>query len=334
MREAMCYQRLDDGEVRCGLCAHNCRIKDGALGRCRVRINRGGTLYSLVADRIVSAAADPIEKKPLFHFLPGSLSFSIATVGCNFRCRHCQNHEISQYPVSPERIPGQTVTPEAIVAEAVAKGCASISYTYVEPTIFFELAVETAEAAAEAGLKNVFVSNGYTSKEAARRIAPFLDADNIDLKAFSDSFYKEYCGARLAPVLETIETMKALGVWVEVTTLVIPGLNDDDRQLNAIARFLHGIDPAIPWHVSRFHPAYHLTDRPPTPAATVRRAREIGLAEGLLHVYTGNLPDGGEDTLCPACGAVVIARHGYHTDTKGLTNGACAACGHPIAGVW
>jgi pyruvate formate lyase activating enzyme len=338
MHEALHYRksREEEGTVRCLLCAHHCRIKDGRRGLCQVRENRGGILYSLVYGRLVSENVDPIEKKPIFHLLPGSLSYSIATVGCNFRCRHCQNYGISQYPGQHAgEIPGQERTPAEVVAAAQTAQCASISYTYVEPTIFYEFALDTARLAHEQGLKNVFVSNGYTGTEATREIAPLLTANNIDLKAFTDRFYQEVCGARLRPVLETIRLMKELGVWVEITTLVIPGWNDSDSELEEIANFIRAIDPDMPWHVSRFHPTYKMTDRPVTPTATLKKAREIGLAAGLRFVYTGNLPgDDGENTFCPGCGETLIARTGFWTRSASLSGGTCTSCGMKIPGVF
>src|SRR4030065_2844471 len=245
MKEAMFYEKLDEKKVRCFLCAHHCLIKEDKRGICHVRKNMDGTLYSLVYGKVVSMNIDPIEKKPLFHFLPGSTSFSIALLGGNFHCEHCQNFEISQYPKEHEDIPGQSVTPEAIVESAARNGCKSISYTYTEPTIFFEFAYDCARLAHEKGIKNVFVSNGYTSPEATRAIAPFLDANNIDLKG-DDAFYRKVCGAKLQPVLDTIKLMKSLGVWVEVTTLVIESYNDSDESLTNIADFIKSVDPAIP----------------------------------------------------------------------------------------
>ncbi len=338
MKEADFYEVTDpaSGQIRCDLCNHRCRIPKGGCGICRVRENRDGRLVSLVYGQLVSENVDPIEKKPLFHLLPGTLSFSVATVGCNFRCRHCQNYDISQYPhLNGELPPGLGRTPQQVVESALRQGCRSISYTYVEPTVFFEFAYETAVLAREAGLKNIFVSNGYTSAEATRKLAPYLDANNIDLKAFTDKFYREVCGARLAPVLDTIRLMKELGVWVEVTTLVIPGWNDSNQELRAIAEFIRGIDPAMPWHVTRFHPTFKMTDRLPTPVTTLRRARDIGLAAGLDYVYEGNVPgEGGENTYCPACGEVVIGRIGYRTDTANLDQGVCRACRRPLAGIF
>jgi|SRR3989339_295010 len=337
MHEALFYIKPADhpGHVRCLLCRHHCLISEGHRGICRVRENRGGILYSLNYGRLISENIDPIEKKPIFHLLPGSLSYSIATVGCNFHCKHCQNYEISQYPHLHPDIPGTLRTPAEVVETAHRSGCQSISYTYVEPTIFYEFALDTARLAQAAGLKNIFVSNGYTGPEANRELAPYLDANNIDLKAFTDKFYKEVCGARLQPVLDTIRLMKELGVWVEVTTLVIPGWNDSDEELTDIASFIKSISADIPWHVSRFWPTYKMNDRPPTPHSTVIRAREIGLNEGLHYVYVGNIPDDtGENTYCPNCKKLVIERTGFTMTRQEMTGGNCNHCQAPIAGVF
>ncbi|UCD36504.1 MAG: AmmeMemoRadiSam system radical SAM enzyme [Nitrospiraceae bacterium] len=335
MKEAMFYEKLDDRRVRCRLCAHNCLIGNRERGLCAVRENRDGTLYSLVYGKVISSQIDPIEKKPLYHFLPGSSSFSIATVGCNFRCTHCQNYQISQYPKEGSfSIPGSDMTPDDVVNAAAKSGCESISYTYTEPTIFFEFAYDCAKLARERGLRNVFVSNGYTSEEAVRSIAPYLDANNIDLKG-SDAFYKEVCGARLGPVKNTIKRMKELGVWVEVTTLIIPDLNDSDKDLSEIAEFIRSVDPSIPWHISRFFPTYLLTDKPPTPVETLHRAYDIGRGKGLKHIYTGNVPDREkQDTHCPSCGSLVIRRHGFQMVENTIRNGSCTHCRSPVAGVW
>jgi pyruvate formate lyase activating enzyme len=333
------FQKLYDAEnktVECFLCCHNCHIKNGRRGLCHVRENKDGTLYSLVYGKIASHNIDPIEKKPLFHLLPGSLSFSIATVGCNFRCAHCQNYDISQYPrLHDGTIAGGNATPEIIVNSALEHRCQSISYTYIEPTIFFEFAYDCAELAHEKGIKNVFVSNGYTSPEAIKKIAPVLDGNNIDLKAFTDKFYREVCGAKLAPVLDTIRLMKELGVWVEITTLVIPGWNDSDRELKQIAGFIKSIDPEMPWHVTRFHPTFKMTDRAATPVATLQRARQIGMAEGLKYVFVGNIPgEDGESTICPGCGETVFKRMGFSIVSENVSEGMCGSCGHKIAGVF
>jgi len=335
MKEAMVYEKLEGTDIRCHLCNHNCLIKDRQKGICAVRENRNGVLYSLVYGKLISTNIDPIEKKPLFHFLPGSVSLSIATVGCNFRCKHCQNYEISQYPREREiSIPGKDSTPEEVVHAAVQNRCKSISYTYTEPTIFFEFAYDCAKLAHEQGIKNVFVSNGYTGRDAVTLIAPFLDANNIDLKG-SDTFYREVCGARLKPVQETIRLMKELGVWVEITTLVIPDLNDSDKDLTDIAEFISSVDPAMPWHVTQFYPTYKLLDKPRTPISTLRKAREIGYKAGLRYVYEGNVPgEGGESTYCPACKEMLIERFGYNISANLIKEGRCPKCNEMIEGIW
>ncbi len=336
MKKALFWSKAKDEKIRCGLCNHHCVIPSGKRGICGVRENQDGELYSLVYGRLISQNADPVEKKPLFHFLPGTVSFSIATVGCNFRCRHCQNWQISQYPhIYNGDIAGESATPADVVSNALASGARSIAYTYVEPTIFYEMAVDTARLAHREGIKNIFVSNGYMSTDVARELASVLDGINIDLKAFTDRFYKEICGARLQPVLDNIRLMHELGVWVEVTTLVIPGWNDSEDELREIARFVKSVSASIPWHVSAFYPTYKLTDSPPTPASTLIRAREIGLEEGLRFVYQGNIPgSGGENTNCPACGTELIKRHGYAILGNVLADGKCPNCGEVIQGVW
>jgi pyruvate formate lyase activating enzyme len=330
-KEAMLYARLEKQIVRCSLCAHRCTIKPGRRGICGVRENQEGTLYTLVYADAIAVHVDPIEKKPLFNFLPGSRSFSIATVGCNFHCRFCQNADISQAPREGVSLAGEELLPEQVVRAAKRYACDSIAYTYTEPTIFFEYAYDTAELAHEEGLKNIFVTNGYMTVEALEKIQPYLDAANVDLKSFDDGFYRRVCGARLQPVLETIEAMHQRGVWVEVTTLLIPGLNDSDQELEQIAQFLAGIDPDIPWHVSRFTPRYKMLDRTHTPGDTMDRAAEIGREAGLRYVYVGNVPGNThENTYCPSCGAVAIGRIGYHT-TLNLEGNRCASCGHELA---
>jgi pyruvate formate lyase activating enzyme len=335
MKEAMFYESTSENGVRCNLCNHRCKIKEGKRGICGVRENRGGKLYSFVYGKIIAEHIDPIEKKPLFNFLPGSRAFSIGTVGCNFHCKHCQNSDISQYPHEHGgEVIGQDRNSDQIVTAAKAAGCETIAYTYTEPTIFYEFAYDTAVLARKEGIKNVFVSNGYMSSEAAGQIVPYLDGINVDLKAFTDKFYKEVCGARLNPVLETILLMKELDVWVEVTTLIIPGLNDGEQELRDIARFVKSVGPEIPWHVSQFYPAYKLLDRPPTPVATLRRAREIGMEEGLRYVYEGNVPgEEGENTHCCACGALLIERYGLTLTRNRLQDGKCPECGAKIDGI-
>lgn len=336
MKEAMFYRAEADDKVTCGLCCHRCLIKPGKRGICGVRENQNGKLYSLVYGYLVAENADPIEKKPLFHFLPGSRSYSISTVGCNFHCRHCQNYQISQFPHEHDgQVTGTLRSPEEVVDAAYATGCQSISYTYVEPTIFYEFARDCSVLAHGKGIKNVFVSNGYMTPEVVRDIAPLLDGINIDIKAFTDNFYKRVCKARLQPVLDTVSLMHELGVWVEVTTLLIPDLNDSEEELREIARFVGGIDAAIPWHVTAFRPTYKMTDREATAAASLKKARDIGLDEGLRYVYEGNIPGhGGENTFCPSCGAEVISRFGFSIEGSSLDSGHCGQCGFILDGVW
>jgi pyruvate formate lyase activating enzyme len=332
MKEAMLYDKLEDNEVRCALCAHRCLIKPGRLGICGVRENRGGTLYSLVYAQAISANVDPIEKKPLYHFLPGTGAFSIATVGCNFRCDFCQNADISQASKGGGWGRwGQELAPEQVVDLAQKYRCASIAYTYTEPTIFFEYAYDTAQIATERGIKNVFVTNGYMTEEALREIEPYLDAANVDLKGFTDEFYRRLCGAQLQPVLDSIRLMHQMGVLVEVTTLIVPGHNDSDEELHQIAQFLADISLDLPWHISRFVPHYKMTDVPPTPVETLHRAAEIGYETGLRYVYAGNVPgDRYESTYCPNCGEIAIQRFGYHTRVK-LDGDRCKNCGYQLA---
>jgi pyruvate formate lyase activating enzyme len=335
MREALLYKKGGEKCVHCLLCNHYCTIPNGGHGRCGVRENRDGVLYCLVYGKLVAKNIDPVEKKPLFHLLPGSLSYSIATVGCNFSCRHCQNASISQHAFETATVPGTLQSAEEVITAVLTSDSKSISYTYVEPTIFFEFAYDCMKLATAEGLKNIFVSNGFMSREATEALLPYLDAINIDLKAFTDSFYRSVCGARLQPVLDTIRRMHAADVLVEVTTLVIPGHNDSEDELRNIAEFLYTIDPAIPWHVSGFYPTYKMTDRPPTPVATLEKARNIGLATGLNYVYTGNRPEGGgENTSCPSCGIEVILRHGFSVSENRMKNGCCPSCGQVVHGVW
>ncbi|MBF0518451.1 MAG: AmmeMemoRadiSam system radical SAM enzyme [Nitrospirae bacterium] len=335
MKKACFFEPLPNGNVKCGLCAHRCTIGVGRRGLCGVRENQDGVLMSLVYGSVCSTQVDPIEKKPLFHFKPGSRTFSIASVGCNFRCLHCQNSSISQYPREHEgAVIGYPVSAESIVAAAIAERCESISFTYTEPTIFFEFAQDCAILAAEKGLKNVFVSNGFMTPESAEVIIPYLHADNIDLKGDA-GFYKEICGAEVEPVKDTIRLMKEGGVWVEVTTLVIPGLNDSEQVLRGIAEFIVSVDASIPWHVSRFYGTYKMTDRPGTPAETLKRACEIGYESGLKFVYQGNLPGmGGENTSCSTCKKLLIKRDGFTVISNAIKNGNCPACGTAVAGVW
>jgi pyruvate formate lyase activating enzyme len=335
--EALLYEKLDQEKVRCKLCSHRCVIKEGKRGICGVRENRNGRLETLVYGRLVAQHVDPIEKKPLFHVLPGSLSYSVATVGCNFKCRFCQNADIAQFPADRNGIiVGDQFKPEDVVERALRAQCKSISYTYTEPTVFFEFALDTARLAHEKGLLNVFVTNGYMTGEALDMIKPFLDAANVDLKAFNDDFYKLQCGAKRKPVMETLKRMKSIGVFVEITTLLIPGLNDAQDELEALAAFIVGdLGPETPWHISRFHPTYKLTDRPSTPVEAIHRAREIGLAAGLRSVYCGNVPgDEGENTYCHNCGLALVKRQGFRIVDNVISDSKCPSCGVLIYGLW
>lgn len=335
MKEAMLYHVLDEGKVKCDLCHHRCVINPSKRGLCGVRENREGKLYSLVYERAISMNVDPIEKKPLFHLLPGSTSFSIATVGCNFRCLQCQNHEISQMPVEEKRIGGSSVPSSKIVSLAQQYQCQSISYTYTEPTIYFEYAYETAILAKEKGLKNIFVTNGYMTEKALHMIHPYLEGANVDLKSFQEKFYREVCGAKLQPVLENLKLMKALGIWVEITTLVIPTLNDSEKEFEDIAQFIMSLGPDVPWHLSAFYPTYKMNHLSRTPATLLFRAREIGLKAGLYYVYCGNIPgQGGEDTFCPHCKRKVIQRMGFQVVRNDIVEGRCRHCQESIHGIW
>ena len=331
----MLYEKMDDGKVKCHLCGHRCRINPARRGICGVRENREGVLYSLVYGMIVAENVDPIEKKPLFHVWPGSKSFSIATTGCNFRCSFCQNHDISQMPRETGNIMGQEVSPADIVERAVRTGSKTIAYTYTEPTVFFEFAYDIARLARERGLKNVFVTNGFMTEETLEVIAPYLDAANVDLKSFRNDFYKKRCGARLAPVLTSLRKMKNLGIWVEVTTLLIPGLNDNEEELRQIAEFIYSIGAETPWHISRFHPQYKMNTLPPTSLEAIHRAARIGKACGLKYVYSGNVPgDKGENTVCAHCGELLINRYGFYIEKIRLQDSSCPQCGATLDGIF
>ena len=347
MREAMLYKKLEDEKVRCRICAHRCLILPGKTGICGVRKNIEGTLYCLNYRKAIAANIDPIEKKPLFHFRPGTISFSIATAGCNFHCAFCQNWDISQFPRNPQRgstrpgqvepqgeFPGFDLPPKEIVEKALENNCASIAYTYTEPTIFFEYTYDTAKLAQKEGLKNVLVTNGYQTPETITKMAGLIDAVNIDLKSFRDGYYREICGARLEPVLETIKLIHQAGIWVELTTLVVPKQNDSEEELAEIAEFIAGIDKNIPWHISRFHPDYEMTNSYPTPLETLEEAAAIGKKAGLNYIYLGNTRGHPlENTSCPRCGKIIIERFGYHIKNH-LKGGRCLHCSQEIPGVF
>jgi pyruvate formate lyase activating enzyme len=298
-------------------------------------LNQAGKLYTLVYDKVISANIDPIEKKPLFHFAPGTTSFSIATVGCNFRCSFCQNYTISQMPHDEGRIAGQAIPPADLVEMAVRHQCRSISYTYTEPTIYYELARDTMVAAKDRGLLNVFVTNGYMTRDMLDDCKGLIDAANVDLKAFSDKFYLHYCKARREGVMDTLVYMKELGIWLEVTTLLIPTLNDDPAEIREMARFIREkLGAGTPWHISRFYPQYKEQGLPPTDVDALSKARQIGLEEGLHYVYSGNVPgDPGEKTFCPRCSELLVDRVGYSRRKYAIKEGRCPACDYVVEGV-
>jgi pyruvate formate lyase activating enzyme len=336
MHEARLYERLDEGKVKCQLCAHRCTISENKLGICQVRKNQGGVLYTLVYGLSISQAIDPVEKKPLFHFYPGSTAFSFATVGCNFRCSFCQNWQISQTVRDGGRITGHEASPDYLASAANHYGCKSIAYTYTEPTIFFEYAYDTAVRADKWGIKSIYVTNGYMTEEMLDAFGPLLHAANVDLKAFRDDFYRKTCGARLQPVLDAIKAMKKRGIWVEITTLVVPGQNDSEEELGHLAEFIAqevGVD--TPWHVSRFRPDYEMRDVHATPISTLHRARDIGLQAGLRYVYEGNVPGSeGESTYCYNCHNLLIRRFGFGILENVIIAGSkCPFCGAIIDGV-
>ena len=333
-KEALLYKNLDEQRVECFLCSHRCVIDQGRSGLCGVRQNNNGILQSLVYGDLIASHTDPIEKKPFYHFMPGTTAYSLATVGCNFRCGFCQNWQISQTTPHQDIFSNtRTVSPVQIVDEAVLHGADSIAYTYTEPTVFFEYAYDTARRAKDKGLHNVFVSNGYMTKAAIDMIAPVLDAANIDVKSFRDDYYRKHCKARLKPVLESIECLKRAGVWLEVTTLIIPGENDSEDELRDIAEFIAGIDIDIPWHISRFYSGYKFDSYEATPIGRLRLALDIGKECGLRHVYLGNAAEG-RQTRCPNCDAVLIERSNSSVEMHALSQGMCPECQTQISGVW
>lgn len=333
MKEALLYKKLDHQKVQCHVCNHYCTILPDKRGICGVRENKDGTLYFLAYAKAVAENVDPIEKKPLFHFLPGTQSLSIATVGCNFRCDNCQNWQISQASKSKDykdlNIFGEDLPPEKVILDAKASGCLSISYTYTEPTIFLEYALDCMKLAHQAGIKNVWVSNGYMSKETLELVSPYLDAANIDLKFFDHKSYLKVCGAKLDPILENLKEMYQRKIWLELTTLVIPTLSDGEEMFEKIARFIKDeLGPEVPWHVSAFSPeiSYKLQGLPATNAKTLEEAYKIGKKIGLKYVYTGNVPGmDSENTYCPKCGTLAIKRVGYFIERKDK-NGKCPKC--------
>lgn len=332
MKEALFYKKIDNKKVKCNLCYHNCIIKDGSRGFCNVRENKNGTLYSLIYGKVIANNIDPIEKKPLFHFYPGSKTYSIATPGCNFKCLHCQNYSISQN-LNNSEIYAKEILPIDIVKNAIKEECDSISYTYTEPTIFFEYAYDIAKIAYNKNLKNIFVTNGYISKESIEYISPFLNGANIDLKAMSNNFYKDICKAKLKPVLDNIKLFYDLGIWIEITSLIIPGYNDKISDIKKIADFIKKIDPNIPWHITRFHPHFKLDNIPMTKIEILDKFVKIGKNAGLNFVYQGNIGKG-ENTYCPNCKNLIISRDVFKISKINMDKNRCSFCNKEILGFW
>jgi len=337
-KETYLARPLRGGVVQCQACEHFCAVHAGETGKCGVRYSDGEKLYLTVYGNPVALNLDPVEKKPLYHFLPGGQILSIGTYGCNFRCPFCQNWNISQQGALDERagLLGRTATPKALVEMCRRYGAAMIAYTYNEPTVFFEYTYDTATLAHEHSIRNVYVSNGFMSQALLEMIGPYLDGINVDLKAFSEKFYHEQCQGRLEPVKRNIRTIaQDTGIWIEVTTLLVPGLNDSEEELRALAEWLAEVDSEMPWHISAFHPDYKMLNRPATSQAVLARAYEIGKEAGLHYVYVGNVVDADRgSTYCPECGELLVQRRWYAVDERWRERGVCHNCGHVVPGVW
>ncbi len=335
MREADFWKKEEEGRVRCLLCFRRCLVPMGRTGFCGVRVNLGGVLHTLVSDNVVSLALDPVEKKPLYHFLPGTVTLSMGTAGCNFACRFCQNYRISRHAADRGHFEEVTrVTPEGLADFALSRNVPSLSFTYNEPTVFYELLAPVARLATAHGLRTVLVSNGAMSASCLASLEGIVSAANIDLKAWNPSFYRDVCSGERDVVLENLRAMRAMGWWLEVTTLLIPGANDSEEEIRHIAAFIRDdLGADTPWHVSAFFPTYKMLDRPPTSPAAVREACRIGRAEGLNHVYGGNVRSNRDaKTLCPSCGTVCVMREGFNA--QNAFDGICPGCGQTLAGIW
>ena len=333
-RVASYWESLDGDFVKCGLCPRRCVVAPGGRGYCEVRENRGGVYYTLTYGNPCAIHVDPIEKKPFYHFLPTTTAFSIATAGCNLDCKFCQNWQISQ--ARPEELANYDLPPEELVEAAVRSGSSSIAYTYSEPTIFYEYMLDCAKLAHARGLRNVYHSNGYIMPEPLRELCAYLDAANIDLKGFTEQYYSDMTDGSLAPVLRSLKILKEEGVHLEITTLLIPGENDDPETLAEMCRWIRdNLGTSVPLHFSRFHPQHRLRNLPPTPIERLEAARNIALGEGLKYVYIGNVPGHeGNNTYCPVCSAELIHRIGYSVEVRGLDAGRCSECGAAVDGVW
>ncbi len=334
VREAKYYKKLDEGRVECQICPRECKVAPKERGYCGVRENIDGVYTTLVYGRACSVNVDPIEKKPLFHFLPGAKALSIATAGCNIECKFCQNWEISQF--RPEQVRDIDLPPEMVVKKARENGIESIAFTYTEPVVFYEYMRDTAELAKQHGVKSVMISNGYIQSKPMAELCEHLSAVKIDLKAFTEKFYRETCSGELEPVLKTLKLLKEKGMWFELVVLIIPTLNDSDKEVSSMCSWVQSeLGPDVPIHFSRFYPTYKIKNLPPTPVSTLERAREIAMTAGLNYTYVGNVPrHEGESTYCPRCGKVVVKRIGYHIPGVWIKDGKCASCDTPIAGIW
>ena len=332
--EARFYEKLPDKKIRCKLCPRECKVGDRERGYCGVRENRGGVYYSLVYSRVCAAHVDPVEKKPLFHYLPGTLAFSLATAGCNVNCKFCQNWDISQ--ARPEQIPAQYMPPKAVAQLAAQWHCPTIAYTYSEPVVFAEFLMDAADAGHAAGIRSIVVSNGYIGEEALRAAYGKMDAVKIDLKAFSNSYYQKVVAGELKPVLDTLVTLRKMGKWTEIVYLVVPTLNDSDEEFHGLARWVkENLGTDVPLHFTQFHPDYLLKNLPITPVSTLERARQCAMAEGLHFVYIGNVPGHpAENTYCPQCKHLLVERTGFEIRKMLIQKGACAYCKRAIPGIW
>lgn len=333
VKEAYFYKRLAKGLVRCDTCPNRCVIRPDNRGKCRVKVNIEGRLYSISYANPCAAHVDPVEKKPLYHFFPATKAFSIAVAGCNFKCLNCQNWQISQ--TSPDKTRNYDLPPSNVVELALEYGCKSIAYTYSEATTFYEYMFDTSFIARQKGIKNIWVTNGYISQGALSRLCDVIDAANVDLKSFSDETYMKLNGGHLQPVIDTLKLLHKRGIWMEITNLLIPTYNDDMEMIRMMCRWLvENIGPDYPLHFSRFHPLYKLVHLVPTPIATLEKAREMAIREGLHHVYIGNVPGAGEDTICPNCMKKIIERTGYTIASVDIVDGKCRFCKTKIAGRW
>ncbi len=327
------YFEPENRFVRCNLCPHNCLIADGEKGTCGVRGNTNGSLISLNYSKLVAIHADPVEKKPLYHFLPGSRTLSLAATGCNLQCSFCQNCSISvaedyDYP------PGRITSPEAIINLALRENCTSIAFTYSEPTVWYEFMFDIAAIAKQVGLKTILVSNGYIASEPLINLLPLLDAANIDLKAFTENFYRNRCKATLSPVLETLKIIAASDIWLEITTLLIEDLNSSEEEIDSITQFILSLNKNIPWHISRFFPNHKMQDKPAGQNSIIYRAVEQARAAGLKYIYAGNTGENRyNSTFCSECGEEIISRHYYSVNTK-ISGGLCPECQSSVPGVW